>query len=380
MNLAVLQENLKAALATVMPAVATKSQPILETVRLDAQDNALTLTATNLETTIVARCAAKIEASGARCVPAKLLAELVAGLPNDRVMIEHIAQQVRFRCAQVEATLDTLDAEEFPTTPTLRTTADLPITFVRSLATLVAPLAATDTVRPALCGVALRLDTIAEASAADGHRLARLSQELEGATIPPLDALIPAKMLIAAAKALKGIESEYIRIGVSGSATDAFGSASACVLDAGGVQIVTRLIDATYPNAAAAIPTSSTTRVILDTRELRQALAIAAVYAARSSGVVKLQIDPAPTDLSPGRVTLSANAASVGASTITLDAMVVGPATQIALNVGLLADGAGCMSTPQMAIELQTAARPAVLRPVGRDDYFQVIMPMSIRS
>lgn len=381
MKLALLQENLKAALTTVLPAVATKSQPILETVKLSAEGGTLTLTATNLETTIIARCVAKVDVLGERCVPAKLLAELVGQLPNDRVTIEEMGSgALRLCCAHYDATLESRDASDFPTTPALHTTADVPLAFVRDVASLVAPIAATDDSRPALRGVMLRLSTVAEADAADGFRLARLGKELEGETIPAIAALIPAKTLQSAAKALKACETDMVRIGVTSADAGPFDAAGAFMLDAGDVQIITRLIEAAFPDVGRVIPTKYTTRIVVETDALQHAVAVAAIYAKRSSGVLKLQATPPENDMGPGMLVLSANAVSVGESTVALDAMVHGEPAHIALNAEYVAAGLACITTPQVAIELQTAQNPAVLRPVGIDGYVQVIMPMTVRG
>lgn len=379
MHVACLQENLKAALTAVLPATTAKIPPILETVRLAADDGQVTLTATNLETTITARLGAKIETPGACCIPAKVLAELVSGFPNDRVTLSLDGRTLTLRVGHYETTLDKLDADEFPNTPAIQATSDVPLSFLRDLAAFVAPAAATDDTRPVLRGVQVRLNGTAEALAADGFRLAQLEQALDGATIPAVSALIPAKTLIAAAKAFKSVDDGLIRIGTTQAADGPFAAAGACVIDAGDIQIVTRIIDGAFPNVATVIPDAYTTRVVVETQDLRQGVAIASVYAKRSAEVIKIQVAGPANDMGVGRLTLSANAAHVGSSTVLLDAMVAGADVTIALNAPFLAAALACITTPQVAIELQTPQAPAVFKPVGRDGYLQLIMPMSVK-
>lgn len=380
MNFACLQENLKAALTAVLPAIAAKaSMPILDTVKLVADDNRLTLTATNLETTITARIGAKIETPGACCVPAKVLNELVHGFPNDRITCALDGQLLTLTVGHYQTTVECLDVDDYPAIPQVQTTADAPLAFVRDLAALVAPVAATDDTRAALRGVKVSLNGTAEAMAADGFRLAVLEQALEGATIPAVSALIPARTLIAAAKALRTLDEQTVRIGVTQAAGDAFGKTTACLIDAGDIQVLTSIIDGSFPDVARAIPTQFTTRVVVETDELRKAVVVASVYAKRSAEVIKIAVEPPANDMGVGRLTLSANATSVGSSTVTIDAMVTGIETTIALKASFLAAALGCIATPQVAIELQTAQTPAVFKPVGRDGYLQLIMPMLVR-
>lgn len=379
MRFAVLQENVKAALSAVLPAVG-KGQAILETVKIDVTDR-LTLTTTNLDMAIIARCAAKVEAGGTACVPAKLLSDIIAGLPNDRITLSLVDDVLTLQCAAYQTTIKVLDPEDFPTVPHVTARADIPLELLRQAAAQVVPAAATSDTRPALTGVHLTLDTVAQAEAADGYRVARLGAELAGRIDPALNVLVPAKTIAAAAKAFRGLDDDLaLCIGTAPGAGDAFGGTPAqLLLDAGDIQVLTRLIDGTFPQIDAVIPVKFTTRVVVEARELRQAVVVAALYAARSAGVVKLQALPAEGDLGYGKVVLSANAAEVGESVVTLSAMVAGPLGQIALNAAYLADALAAITTPQVALELTTPQAPAVFRPVGADGYVHLIMPMMVR-
>lgn len=384
MKLAVLQENFKAALAAVMPSVATKaSMLVLETIKLTADETGLRLTATNLETTIVARCGAKVEEPGSTCVPAKLLNELVAGFPNDRLTMSLTGDTLRFCIARYETTLKTMDADEFPITPAITRRAEMPLPILRNAAVQVAPMAAKEDGRPVLMGVRLRLNGVAQLESADGFRATQLEHALEGSVDPAIDVIIPAKCLLAAAKAFKalkdGKDDLLLQIGTSPASADALGGQPAQLLfDSGDVQVITRLIDGEFPDVAKVFPKAHTCRIVVDQRELLQAVDVASIYAARSSGVLKLEANGPEGDLGYGRLTLSANANSVGDSVVFLDAQIIGSG-KIAINAAFLADALNAITTPQIAIELQAPQNPAVLRPVGIDGYIHVIMPMTVR-
>jgi len=61
-----------------------------------------------------------------------------------------------------------------------------------------------------------------------------------------------------------------------------------------------------------------------------------------------------------------------------LDATVEGDAVEIAFNVKYLVDALNVIDTPNVALETNAATSPGVIRPVGRDDYLCVVMPMHI--
>ena len=67
----------------------------------------------------------------------------------------------------------------------------------------------------------------------------------------------------------------------------------------------------------------------------------------------------------------------MGNNVSTINAAVDGPEQQIIFNVKYLAEVLAVLDTPEVAIEVTSAARPGVMRPVSSADYTYVIMPMS---
>ena len=90
MKLSVMQENLARGLSTVSRAVSSRSSlPVLANVLLRTEDAGLKLTATNLEIGITSWVPGKIDTEGALTVPARLLTDVVGGLPaGERVDLE----------------------------------------------------------------------------------------------------------------------------------------------------------------------------------------------------------------------------------------------------------------------------------------------------
>ena len=83
MKLSVIQENLARGLAVVGHGVASRNTlPILSNVYLGTEDGGLRLVATNLEIAVTHWVPAKIEEKGATTIPARLLSDVVNGLPN----------------------------------------------------------------------------------------------------------------------------------------------------------------------------------------------------------------------------------------------------------------------------------------------------------
>ncbi len=132
MKLSLMQENLARGLSLVSRAVSSRaSLPVLTNVLLRTQDGGLRLTATNLEIGISAWVPGKIETDGALTVPARLITDIVGGLPSgERVDLSiDAADTLSVRAGRYQTHLRGIDAEEFPVIPSA---GDRPTTRVRS--------------------------------------------------------------------------------------------------------------------------------------------------------------------------------------------------------------------------------------------------------
>ena len=128
MRVSCLQKKLLKGLRTVRPAVAARSLlPILAGVRLEARENRLHLTASNLDMTLSCQVAARVEEEGGIVVPARPLVDFVRLLPPERVDIELDGETktLTLRCAQAVTNIKGWDLEEFIEMPMLPEGPDL---------------------------------------------------------------------------------------------------------------------------------------------------------------------------------------------------------------------------------------------------------------
>jgi DNA polymerase III subunit beta len=377
MKLTCLQENLKRGLATVSHAVAGKSTlPVLSNVLLATDGGRLKLAATNLEVGITHWIGAQVQEEGAVTVPAKLLADVVGGLPNDKVTLTLDArtQTVKVECGRFTSNIKGIEADEFPTIPTISDrspSASLPPDVLREAIDQVAFAAATDDSRPVLAGVLVRLrDTRLYLGAADGFRLATRTVTLPEPVAQHAEFIVPARALSELAR-IAGDSSGPVTITVTPGG-------SQVLFHTENTELVSRLIDGKFPDVERIIPAQFATRTVLETAELAKAVKLASYFASASQNVVKLTMEPGG-ELGPGRLVISSNAAEVGDNTGELDGMVHGEGGQIALNVKYLSELLSSVKTAQIALETQSAQSPGVFKPVGQDGYIHIIMPMSIR-
>lgn len=380
MKITVLQENLHRALGIVGKAVATKTtMPVLNNILLETEKGRLKLSATNLEVGITHWLDCQIEEDGAVTIPAKLLTDFVADLPADKIeiVLDDARHILHLTCGRHEAHIKGIDASEFPVVPVLTTqtvVAEVSAPDFASAVQLVVFAAADDDSRPVLTGVLMRFDeggiTLA---GTDGFRLAELKRvgKVAGTDEPPI--IVPNKSLSTVQKLAAGYgDDELVRIAVTPNHNQIIFSTPAG-------DVVTRVIDGPFPHYEAIIPTSYVSRMVVDTASVLKAMKIASYFAKDSMNIVKLQMVAGSTDgLTPGKLTITANAAEAGDNQSELDSIIEGDGGQIAFNAKYVIDMLSAITTPQVALETGSHTAPGLWKPVGSDDYLHVIMPMNL--
>lgn len=380
MRTSCLQDHFTRGLAIVSRAVGGRTTlPVLNNVLLATDGERLKLSATNLEIGITTWVAARVEAPGELTVPARLLADFVNSLPAGQQIILEANDRsgsVHLHCARYDANMKGIDAAEFPPIPAAddRPTIKLSASLLKEMISQVAFSAARDESRPALTGVNLRVDDARLVmAAADGFRLAVREAELERGLPEKLDIIIPARSLMELARLL-GDGDDDVEVTVTPNRSQVLFRVRS---EAGEVHLVSRLLEGQFPDLMRVIPKTHTTRVVLKRGEFVTATRIASLFARDAANVVRLEMAPgAAGGLTPGKVTMSANAAEVGDNHGELDATVDGEETYISFSSEYLSDVLGVLSNDEIALELTGPMSPALVRGLGLAEYTHVIMPM----
>ena len=369
--------DLSWALGLVTGAAAVKATlPVLANVLIRSEGEKLTLVATDLEVAVTVRLDGwTFEREGATTLPAKLLSDVMAGLPGDTVAlaVDGRAESTRIVCGAFEANLKGIAAEEFPVIPTISTVRPMfriPARDLVSTIEAVAIAASSNSDRPVLTGVCIRLDgTRAAFAASDGLRLSERVITLD-APAAKQELIVPARALFEAAKVFKGrgLDDEVAVVVTAGQV----------LFHTARTDIVVRRLDGVFPAYERIIPVTCASRMVLETAELKQAVRLA--IASASGNVLRLTLAPG-ADVGQDTLTLTARAAEVGDNrSVVAGTLTHGEGGQLALSARLLAAVLDCITTAQVALEIQAGTQPIVLRPIGDDAprYLHLIMPMTI--
>ena len=376
MKLSCLQENLNRGLGIVGRAVAARSTlPITQNVLMATDGGQLKLSATNLEIGITTWVGAMVEEEGSITVPARLLSEFVGSLLADRIDLEMTQRPlaVRLACARTEARINGTDASEFPPIPSVEgeLAAKLDARTLRTAIGQVVFAAATEESRPVLAGVKLELeDDNFTMAAADGFRLAVHKGKLVEPVAEASSAIIPAKTLNELNRFLADQEAPVEMMISSAKGQVLFQLES--------IQVVSQLIQGTFPNYAQLIPQSYQTRAVLDLQDLQRSARTASIFARDGSGIVRLQMVPGKDD-AKGKIVLSARAEEIGENTDEVDTDIEGEEAKIAFSSRYLLDVLNVMERGSITIEATSPSSPGVFKATGSEDYVHVVMPMFVQ-
>ncbi len=377
MRLTCLQENLIRGLNVVGRAVATRTTlPITNNVLLATDQSRLKLAATNLEMATSCWVGAKVEEEGAITVPARLLTEFINSLPNDKVEISLSprAKTLELKCARFEARISGVDAQDFPPIPKVAAgiTTKVEVEALKKGITQVVFAAATEESRPVLTGINAEFEgDLLTLAAADGFRLAVHKLPIAAKVSQQTTVIIPARTL-AELNRLLADQEEAVALTVDPNKSQA-------LFRLKNIELVSQLVQGTFPNYAQLIPQSYGTRAVVDVAAFLRATKTAAIFARDGSGIVRLVMAPGSGKLAPGKVTVSARSEEVGDDVGEIDAVIEGDEAKIAFNGKYLAEVLGVLSEEQVALEITTPSSPGVIRPVGVDNYVHVVMPMFVQ-
>lgn len=375
MKINVLQENLAHALSIVFRAVSPRSTlPVLGNILIATDEGRLRLSATNLELGISCWIGAKIEEEGSTTVPARTFTELVSTLTDRQVnmSLNIRTMSLNIQCGSSNTDLKCIDAQEFPPMPTPEFSEGVHfnVSDLKEMIQQVAFAASTDEARPVLTGALLTIaDNSVSLSAADGFRLSLRRDNLSTPINKPISVVIPAKALTELARIASDGEQEVIMVLPPGRGQVVFHMKD--------IELVSQLIEGTFPDLEQLIPRRYNTRTILSTQAFLKACRQAEIFAREGSHIARINIT-AGEESQPGIVEISGQSEETGFNQTTVDATVEGQNQLIAFNVRFLREVLDIINTPNVALEITSDTSPGIIRPVGEDNFTHVIMPMHL--
>jgi DNA polymerase-3 subunit beta len=342
--------------------------PILGNVKIEAKNNLLSLTSTDMDISATESIPADIQAEGALTVPAHTLYDIVRKLADGSQIQLTCNAQTGFKLSIVsgacEFALSCLPVEDFPVIDRGEMSHQFSLTKEQLVALLDKTKFAisTEETRYYLNGIYLHekqgnLVTVAT----DGHRLAAMKFEApEGVSGMP-GVIIPRKTVAEIRKLVDVAEGD---IGVALSDTKIafeFGTAS----------VISKLIDGTFPEYEKVIPSGNDKDMTVPTAALISSVDRVATIASDKTRAIKLAF-------SNNKLTLTASNEDAGTAQEEIEVVYEGESFDIGFNSRYLLEMLSGFEGKTAIFSLAGGSAPALVKDDNQEGALYVIMPMRI--
>ena len=360
------RESLHSRLQVAGRAVSTRTaMPSLGGILLTASGSELEFRATDVELSLILATDAQVESEGSVLLPGRLLVDVVRSLPGSDVTLALRPEQ---RDVEIEAGgstfhLRTLPVDEFPKLPEFEGEAvRLPGPPLAETVDRVARAASRDEVRPILTGV---LVTASEKTltmvATDSYRLSVKHTELEQPVAAEIEANVPARAMKELSRLIAQESADEVEIMVQ---------RNQILFRVAGIVLASRLIEGQFPSYRQLLPETFEHEVRLPREELLDVTRRVSQLAQRTA--------PLRMAFAEGELTVAAETPDVGDARESMPAPYSGEELEIAFNPQFLIEGVESVDTDEVALQLTSPLRPGLLRPLGREDFSYLVMPIRL--
>ncbi len=371
MNFSVPKENLAHLLYLTHSIVEKRNtMPILANVKLNADHKNLSISATDLEVSLIGETEASVKTPGSITVDAKVLYDIVRELPEQMItMIASKRSRLEIECGQIRFKINGTSAEEFPTIAGVSLSNALAVDAAKfyEMFDKTAFAVSTDETRYNINGVYAEIiegsmglgSTCLRFVATDGHRLAMVDRAADGFTIE-CSVIIPRKGIQELKKVLEANE---------GSAKVAINEGFFTV-KSGNVTIGVRLVDGQFPDYKQVVPHESKTIVEVNREELFSAVKRVSLVTTDKTKALKFK-------LLEGNLLISSSSPEYGEASETLSVKQDGEDVTIGYSARYLLEMLTAMSASEtVTIKMNGELGPGLFRSNKDDLYTCIIMPM----
>lgn len=363
------------ALTTVGGAVPSKATlPILECILFEQlDDTGLRLSATDLEISIVQRINVRFESNGTGenpriAVPAKRLLDTLRALPD--VPVQFSADddfRVILTTDQGEYKMVGHDGADFPALPDLDANQRIETegALLRRAINKTSFAVSKDALRPAMMGILFQIGSDGgRAVATDGHRLVKLNLETISSE-EPVDFIVPEKAMTLAGKI---VTDEHCTILIADGYVG---------FDFGNSRILARLIDESYPNYEAVIPSENDKRMVVNRDAMLAAVKRVGLYSSSMTSQIRLSLEPDKVEVSAEDIERSSEAHEVVRCEYDSEPMMIG------FNSVYLMEVLSHIDSPETVFEFSSPNRAGVVTPEDQHEgehVLMLIMPVMLNT
>ena len=345
--------------------------PILENFLFELEKGGLTVTASDLQTSMITELQVESKEKGSIAVPARILLDTLKNLPEQPVTfsidestysVEIISDNGRYKLSGENAT-------DFPKVPSVSNdfSAEISSDVLSRAINNTIFATSNDELRPAMTGVYVNLgDKNTTFVATDGHRLVRyrrtdVKSDNGNAIIIPRKALNLLKATLPA---------EKTEVVLNFNMANAF-------FKFGNIRMICRLIDERFPDYENVIPSGNNIKMTIGRNDLLGALKRISIYANKTTHQVRLKITGSELQISAEDLDFSNEANE------RLSCEHDGEDIEIGFNAKFLVEMLGNMDSDQIRLTMSAPNKAGVILPAEKDeaeDILMLVMPVMLNQ
>ena len=345
--------------------------PILENFLFELEKGALTVTASDLQTSMITELQVESKEKGSIAVPARILLDTLKNLPEQPVTfsidestysIEIISDNGRYKLSGENAT-------DFPKVPSVSNdfTAEISTEVLARAINNTIFATSNDELRPAMTGVFVNLgEKNSTFVATDGHRLVRY-RRADVKSDNGNSIIIPRKAL----NLLKAtLPAENMEVSLNFNMSNAY-------FKFGNIKMICRLIDERFPDYDNVIPTQNNIQMSIERTDLLGALKRISIYANKTTHQVRLKITGSELQISAEDLDFSNEANE------RLSCEHDGEDIEIGFNAKFLIEMLSNMDSDKIKLTMSAPNKAGVILPAEKDsseDILMLVMPVMLNQ
>lgn len=347
------------------------TMPILSNVLIEAAEDYLTFTATDLEVGMKSIYKAKIIEDGRITLSAKKLYEIIRELPEEPIRLTTKSNDwVEIVCGKAKFSIVGLSPDEFPFFPKISENGFITLesAVLSRMIEQTSYAICTDETKYNLNGILFKIsknndDRTLVMVATDGHRLSVSEHKIEDAEfeIPDQGVIFPKKGIMELKK-LCDEEQSGIRLG--------FIENSIAVVKED-TTVVMRLVDGEFPDYTRVVPTGNNKEVRIKREIFLHSLKRMAILSSEKFKGIKFEI----TD---NCMEISSSNPELGEAREELEVKYSGEKIVTRFNARYLIDVLNVMTDEEVVLLLRDEMSPAILEKADSDELMAVVMPMRL--
>jgi DNA polymerase III subunit beta len=345
---------------------------ILDNFLFDIEKGSLSISASDLETTMTTSLQVEAKTSGRIAIPAKILLDTLKTFPEQPLTfsIDERSYNIEISSDYGKYRMTGFDANEFPKLPSAEgtTSVTIPATVLLDALNKTLFATSTDELRPVMTGVFFHLGKKdLTFVATDAHKLVRY-RRTDAKSPADTAFVLPKKPLTLLKNLLTGKADADLKINYNSTNT---------FFEFANVSLICRLIDGRYPNYEAVIPHENPNVLTVDRAAFLNSVRRVSLYASKTTYQVRLGITGSELTISAEDPDFSNEAKE------RLSCQFSGEDMDIGFNAKFLIEILANLESDEINLNMSTPNRAGIITPQSDnkdEDILMLVMPVMINT